>query len=123
MRGIDQRDVRQRLREIAGLATGGRIVLLGQEAKIVGDRDHAVKQLLRASEVARQHIGIRQPQRAGEKRAFCRLLLHFAGIVPQHKTAAHQMPFDRHQRAADARVFRRQKSHRRQQQDARVEHF
>src|SRR5947208_5301160 len=72
MRGIDQRDVRQRLPEIAGLATGGRIVLLGQEARIVGDRDHAVKQLLRASEVARQHIGIRQPQRAGEKRAFCR---------------------------------------------------
>ena len=38
-----------------------RIVLLGQQAEIVGDRDHAGKQLLRLVDLARQHIGVRQP--------------------------------------------------------------
>src|SRR5215208_1848043 len=38
MRGVDQGNVRQRLREIAGLAAGGRIELFGQQAKVVGDR-------------------------------------------------------------------------------------
>src|SRR4051812_40839110 len=33
------------------------------------------------------------------------------------------MPFDRGQRAADARIIRRQESHRRQQQDAGIEHL
>jgi hypothetical protein len=51
------------------------------------------------------------------------LLLEFAGIVPQHKPVAHQVPLDRGQRAADARIFRRQETHRRQQQDAGVEHL
>src|SRR6185312_10679692 len=68
VRGVDQRDVRQRLREIAGLALGRHIVLLGQQAEIVGDRDHAGKQLLRVSELARQHVGIGEPERAGEER-------------------------------------------------------
>ena len=74
MRGVDQRDMRQRLREIAGLAAGTGIVLFGQQAEIVGDRDHAVEQRLRLVDLARQHIGVRQPKRAGEERAFDRLL-------------------------------------------------
>ena len=39
-----------------------RIVLLGQQAEIVGDRDHAGQTApARLSELARQHIGVRQP--------------------------------------------------------------
>ena len=61
MRGVDQRDMRQRLREISGLAAGAAVVLLGEQAEIVGNRDHVVKQFLRAGEFARQHIGVGEP--------------------------------------------------------------
>ena len=66
MRGVDQRDVRQRLREIAGLAAGSRIVLLGQQAEIVGQTEEPLEQRTRASSTrpSRRHrIGlvVRQP--------------------------------------------------------------
>jgi hypothetical protein len=43
MRGIDQRDVGQRLRKIAGLTAGAGIELLRQQTQIVRDRDHTVE--------------------------------------------------------------------------------
>src|SRR5882672_5152300 len=52
MRGIDQRDVGERLREIAGLAALAGIVFLRQQAEIVRDRDHTVEQRLRLGSFA-----------------------------------------------------------------------
>ena len=84
MSGVDQRDVRQRLRKITGLAAGHRVEFFGEQAEIIGDGDDAVEQGLRLFELTRQHIGIGKPEAAGEKRAFDRLFLigDFAGIVP-----------------------------------------
>ena len=61
MRGIDQRDMRQRLREITGLAADAGIVLLGQQAYIVRDPDHAIEQYLRLTDLAGQYIGVGEP--------------------------------------------------------------
>ena len=97
MRGVDQRDVGQRLREIAGLAPAPESIFLRQQAEIVGDRDHAVEQRLRLVEFARQHMGVGEPQAAGEERALDRLLLlrDLAGIVPQHESVPHHVLLDR----------------------------
>ena len=114
----------QRLREIAGLAPFPGIVLLRQQAEIVGHRDHAVEHRLCLGDFAGQHIGVGEPEAAGEKRALDRLLfigLLSRGIVPQHEAVAHHVFFDRLDGAADAGIGRRQKAHRRQHQDAGVE--
>ncbi len=46
MRGVDQRDMGQGLREVAGLAAGAGIEFLGQEAEIIGERGHTAEQRL-----------------------------------------------------------------------------
>src|SRR5258708_32280003 len=43
-RGIDQRDMRERLREIAELASQPRIVFLGQQAAVVGQGQQPLAQ-------------------------------------------------------------------------------
>ena len=75
MRGVDQRDVGQRLREVAGLAAGAGIEFLGQQTEIVGNRGHTVEQRLGSRKLARQHIGVGEPQAAREKCALDRLFL------------------------------------------------
>src|SRR5882672_4002179 len=68
-------------------------------------------------------MGVDEPKGTGEKRAFDRLpfLRHLAGIVPQHKSVAHQLFLDRLDRAANARVRRGKEAYRGQHQDAGVE--
>ena len=75
MRGVDQRDMGQRLREVTGLASGAGVEFLGQQAQIVGDRDHTVEQCLGLRGLACQHIGVGKPEAASQKRAFDRLRL------------------------------------------------
>ena len=53
MRGIDQRDVGQGLREISGLAPRAGIELFRQQPEIVGDADHTIEQRLRLVEIAK----------------------------------------------------------------------
>ena len=61
MRGVDQSDVRHSQREVSVLASRAGILFLGEQAEIVGNRGHAGKQLFRAVDLARQHIGIGEP--------------------------------------------------------------
>src|SRR6266480_1323915 len=75
VRGVDQRDMGQGLREIAGLTPLARVEFLRQQPKIVGNADHAVEQRLRFRDLAGQHISVGEPEAAGEKCAFERLPL------------------------------------------------
>ena len=117
--------MRQRLREIAGLASRAGIEFLRQQSEIVGHRDDAIEQHLGLGDLACEHIGVGKPQAAGKKRAFDRLLLGrgFARVVPQHKAVSHHIFLDRRDGAANARVRGRKETHRRQQQDAGIEHL
>src|SRR5260370_8507402 len=89
MSGVDQCDMRQRLREIAGLTRHTGIELLRQQAEIVRDRDHALEQRLRLGGLTGQYVGVGKPKAAGEKRAFDRptLLRNLAWVGPQYKPA------------------------------------
>ena len=113
----------QRLREIAGLAAGTEIELFGQQSEIVGDRDHAIEQRLRLCDLARQHIGVGEPQLQARNapsigcvssetsRGSCRSTKP-SGIMC-FSIAAMVSP--------NARIRRRQETNRRQQQDAGIE--
>src|SRR3954447_23522093 len=58
VRRVDQRDVSQRLREIAGLAARAGIIFLRQQPDIVCDSDDAIKQRLRLVEFPGQRISV-----------------------------------------------------------------
>src|SRR6266478_1555420 len=104
--GIDQCDMRQRLRKIPGLTCHTGIELLRQQAQIVRDRDHAFEQRLRLGDIAGQHMGVGEPEGAGKKRAFDRLrfMRDLAGIVPQHKSIPHHVFLNSGDSAANARI-------------------
>ena len=44
-RRVDQRDVRERLREVPDKAAGHRVVLLGEETEVIAKADQAVQHL------------------------------------------------------------------------------
>ena len=124
MRGVDQRDMRQRLREIAGLAPRLGIVFFRKQAEIVGDADHALEQACAfstspASTWASASHSV-QARNAPSIGCFSSGR-HLTRIVPQHQAVAHHVPLDRRDRAANARIRRRQEADCRQQQQAGIE--
>ena len=60
--GIDQGDMRESLREIAQVATGDRVVLLGQQPKIVRQSEQPLEQAPGLGEPAAQGVGVAQPE-------------------------------------------------------------
>ena len=60
-RGVDQREVGERLREVAELAAGDRVVLLGQQADVVAQAEQALEELARLGDAAR--MPARRPAR------------------------------------------------------------
>lgn len=66
----DQRNVRERLGEIAQLAAGEGVVLLGQEAQVVAQEQKAFEEPAGVVLAAGQEQGVREPEGAGEERAF-----------------------------------------------------
>src|SRR2546430_17321666 len=70
VRRVDQGGVRQPLREVAELLARGRIDLLGEQPERVGAAQQIVEQPLSLVEVAGHRERLRQPEAAGEERAF-----------------------------------------------------
>src|SRR6476660_9653808 len=66
--GVDERDVRERLRKVADEALLHDVVLLRQQSQIVSQRQEPAKQLVRLARASLQRVVVRQPERAGEKR-------------------------------------------------------
>ena len=60
--GIDQRDMRQRLRKIAQQMAGFGIVLLAQQANVVANGQEALEQSASIILAVYQHVGIHQPE-------------------------------------------------------------
>jgi len=71
-RGVDQPDVRERLRKVAQEAPSARIVLLGQKANVVADVEKALEECPRLGLLALQGEIIGQPEAAREKGALAR---------------------------------------------------
>ena len=68
-RGADEREVGERLREVAELAAGDRVVFLGEQADVVAEVEQPLEQLARLVVPALQRQHLDEPERAGEEDA------------------------------------------------------
>src|SRR4051794_3806326 len=68
--GVDERQVRQPLREVAEERARLRVDLLGVEPDVVPQRDQRVHRLARLVEAAEPRERLHEPERAGDERAF-----------------------------------------------------
>src|SRR5262249_5691068 len=71
-RRIDEGHMGEGLREVAEEAARGRIVLLSEQAHVVGELEQPLEQLQRLAPAALQAEVVREPETAGEKHAFPR---------------------------------------------------
>src|SRR5712691_200411 len=96
MRGVDERDVRERLREVADLAAAARVVLLGQQADVVAQREDPLEQRARLVDAPEQHVRVGEPEAARDEHPFARrqAVLGFTGAVPDDEAVAQQLALD-----------------------------
>ena len=90
-RRIDERDMAQRLREIAQHAPGTEIVFFRQKADIVAAFQKPFEQVHRAGAVAHQHVIVHEPEAAGQK---CSLARREAVHATGRFVSLHQAPGD-----------------------------
>src|SRR5687768_11341858 len=111
-RGVDEPDVRERLREVAQHATGDGIVLLRQQPNIVAEREQPLEQLARLGFSPHERVVVGQPEAAGQKRPFTRrqAIVGFAGAVALDEAALDELALNRAYGADDAWVGRRQEA-------------
>ena len=121
--GVDQRDVRQRLREIAEHHAVDRIVFLGEQADVVAQPEQMGEALLRFAPAAHQRQRVGEPERAGQERAFAFGQAVGRGMlaVALDEAVLHELARDRLHRGDDARIARRQEADDRHQQQRGVE--
>src|SRR3546814_15140880 len=67
--GVDQRQMRKRLREIAELAPVHRVVFLGQQADVIAQAQQPFEQSAGFRVPAEQDVIVGEPETAGEKGA------------------------------------------------------
>ncbi len=124
-RGVDERDMGERLGEVPHLPLSHMVVLLCEEAEVVPEGqqpfEHRARIVLPADEV--QAVG--QPERAGEECALPavqpvdRPLVR--GAVTEHETVFDELTLDRLDRPDHARIRRRQEPGVGDHEKARIE--
>src|SRR5215213_8205453 len=124
-RGLDERQVRERLRKVAELHPGPRIVFFAQEAEIVTQSEQAIEQRLRFVQPALHSEDFDQPERASQEDAFARwepidMLLILASVAKQ-ETVDTELASDRFDGRDESRIVRRQEADDRHEQNAGVE--
>ena len=107
--GVDEREVRERLREVPDLPPGRDVVLLREEPEVVPEREQPLEELLRLLAPALQHHHLHEPERAGQERPLAgreavdvRVLLVRA--VPLDEPVLREVALDRGDGGRDARV-------------------
>ena len=67
--GVDEGDVGERLRKVADLPPRARVVLLGEQADVVAQREQPLEQRPRLVVAPLQDVVVGEPEAAGEERA------------------------------------------------------
>src|SRR6516162_5553289 len=96
VRGINERDVGKRLGEISHEAPRACIIFLRQEADVVAQPEQPLEQLLGLLLAAKEIVGVRQPEAAGEKGAFARRqsVIGLVRAIAMHKAVNEKVAFD-----------------------------
>src|SRR3984957_17593199 len=115
--------MRERLRKVAELALGMRIIFFRQKPDVIAQRQQALEQRMRFIVAPKQHISVDEPEATGEKRALPgrEAVDSRARVITQHESVAKKPALDGGDRALDARIVRRQKADDGDQQQARVQ--
>src|SRR6185437_1558217 len=67
-RGLDQAEMRERLREVPDQLAGVRVDLLGQQADVAAEPQQALEQLSRTLQLAGAREALHEPERADRER-------------------------------------------------------
>ena len=122
--GADQRQVGERLREVADHPLARRVVLLGEQADVVGQRRRSRShQRVRVVEPPGRGVGRDQPERAGQERVLVAGQPVDAGLgaVAQQQPVAHQVLLDRRDGAEHPRVVAVEEADEREHQQRGVD--
>src|SRR5262245_52925962 len=108
VRRADQRHVREGLREISELAFRTRVVLFGEQANVVPEREQVLEHLARFVDAAEQREVVYVPEAAREERALAwrQAIFRFLGAIAQHEPVDPEIASDRVERASHARIVR-----------------
>src|SRR5437762_10611307 len=109
-RRIDQRDVRERLGEIAHLTLRPRIILLGEEPDVIAEREQPLEESARVLMAPLQHVVVRKPKAASDEGALAagKPVVGLLTIVAQHESIDDQSLLDLLNSAPHPRIVRRQ---------------
>ena len=121
--GVDQRQVRERLREVAEVPAAARVDLLGVEAERARVREQLLAEVVRARELADLDERRDEPERADRERSLgaAQAVVGLGRPVAEHEPVDRELVRDREHRGPDARVVRRQEADERHQQHGGVE--
>jgi hypothetical protein len=99
--GVDDRNVRQRLREIADQVSATAIIFLGQQPDVVAQREQSLEQRNRVRLSAGKRKRIGEPKRTRQKGAFLRRQSVDAirGQITHHESVDEELALDRGDRA------------------------
>jgi hypothetical protein len=109
--------MRERLRKIAQLPPCLRIVFFREQANIVAQREQALEQGACFDLAVLQPVIVGKPKAARKKNTFSRRqAVNFRSrSIAQHKAVYHELPLDRRDGAAHARIVCRQEANERYQ--------
>src|SRR5262245_422924 len=122
-RRADDRDVGERLREIPELSFRPRVVLLGQEADVVAQREQSLEEPPRVVMAAEEQVDVDEPEAARDERALAggKAVVGFPAVVAQHQAVHEETLLDLLDCAAHAGIARRQEADHGNQERARVD--
>src|SRR5207248_5368500 len=120
---VDQRQMSERLREVAQVSATARIDLLGIQRQWTRKRQQLFAQLARADMLANLRKRRYEPERTQDERAFVAAepVVGLLDTVAQHQAVLGQFVGDREHRRADAWIVGRQQAQQDHQQDRRIE--
>src|SRR5690606_28101121 len=123
--GVHQTDVTERLRDVAELPFAHRVVLLRQQAHVVGEPQQPLEQLPGLARPAGHVQGVREPERAHQEGGLVAGQPVDRGRrrrrVPAQQPVPPEVRADRLDGAEHPRVVGRQETHPRDEQQGRVE--
>ncbi len=116
--GLDQREVRERLREVAQVPAGVGVELLGVEPERRRDAQQALHQVARVLQLADDRQRRDEPERADQERALLarQAVVGLVGLVAQHEAVLGQLVADRQHARAQPLVVAGQEAEDRRQQ-------
>src|SRR6266545_2670658 len=122
-RGVDELEVRERLREVSEQSLRRRVVLLRDEPELGPHREQPLEQRVRLVVLAEQLEAVDEPERARQEDPLAggQPVDALLAAVAEDEAVIDEVAADRVDRAAHARVARGEKADERNHEQARVE--